>query len=121
MVDSIALPSDKDLTVQDLHKDKTENSDRIALIDVRPAEQFNIVNLPGSINIPTAEITKGNRKEEIDEIFANHDKVYVMCRRGNASRTATKYLLENGYSKAINVRGGITEYVNEIDNEMPMY
>jgi rhodanese-related sulfurtransferase len=88
---------------------------------VRPPEQYSIVNIPGSINISSSSIVKNQRKDELDEITKNYEKVYIMCRRGNASRTATRYLLDNGYENVFNVRGGITEYVNEIDDEMPMY
>ena len=88
---------------------------------MRPVEQFWIVNIPGSVNIPSAELTKQDRQDQIQQIAKDHDKVYVMCRRGNASRTATKLLLDAGLENVYNVRGGITEYVNDIDSDMPMY
>ena len=121
LVESIKLPKENDVGVKEFHKDKSENSSKVAVLDVRPSEQFNIVNVPSSVNIALSEITNGHKKDEIEELFNNNEKVYVMWRRGNASRTATKYLLDNGYGTAINVRGGITEYVNEIETEMPMY
>ncbi|CAI2371710.1 unnamed protein product [Moneuplotes crassus] len=121
LVDSVKLPKENDVAICTFQKDKTENSDKVAVIDVRPDVQFNIVNIPGSVNIPLDDIQKGSKKDEIEEIFKTHEKVYIMCRRGNASRKATKHLLEQGYESAINVRGGITQYVEEIDNEMPMY
>lgn len=121
LLDVIQLPVKNDLTVKEMHKDKLENSEKVAIIDCRPTEQFNIVSLPGSIHIPTTSILRNERKEEIEEIVKSHDKVYILCRRGNLSRKATKHLLENGYENVYNVRGGISEYVNAIDNDLPMY
>ena len=121
LVDVVKIPSEKDKTVNDLFKDKNENQEKIAIIDVRPVEQFNIVNIPGSFNIPEDQIVKELKKDLLDEIVNTHEKVYILCRRGNKSRTATKFLIDHGYENVYNVRGGITQYVNDIDTEMPMY
>ena len=45
-----------------------------------------------------------------------------MCRRGNASKEATEFLLNNLDIKNIqNVLGGITEYISKVDNTLPLY
>lgn len=121
LVDIVKIPSEKDKTVADLFKDRSENPDKTAIIDVRPEVQFNIVNIPGSVNIPEELILKQEKKDKLDEIVNSYDKVYILCRRGNKSRTATKFLIDHGYENVYNVRGGITQYVDEMDNEMPMY
>ena len=44
-----------------------------------------------------------------------------MCRWGNASRTATDILLKSGIQNIYNVRGGITEYSEKVDPNLPIY
>ena len=52
----------------------------------------------------------------------NRDKVYIMCRRGNASKEATEFLLNKcNINNVINVQGGITEYILKVDPSLPLY
>jgi rhodanese-related sulfurtransferase len=52
----------------------------------------------------------------------NKDKIFIMCRRGNASKEATEYLLTKcNIKNAVNVQGGITEYITKVDNTLPLY
>lgn len=45
-----------------------------------------------------------------------------MCRRGNASKEATEFLLNKCQVKnVVNVIGGITEYINKVDPSLPLY
>jgi len=74
----VQLPPENDKTVGDLFQDRNETPEKIALIDVRPVEQFNIVNIPGSINIPEGSVVKGEQKALIDELTTSHDKVYIL-------------------------------------------
>lgn len=121
LVSVISLPSENDLTVQDFQKDKLEIPSKIAIIDVRPSEQFSIVNIPGSVNIPLSDLTSGSKQKEVESLAESFEKVYVLCRRGNASRKGTRYLLDKGLTNVFNIKGGLTEYINEIDTDMPMY
>jgi rhodanese-related sulfurtransferase len=52
----------------------------------------------------------------------NKEKVYIMCRRGNASKEATEFLLTKcNIKNVINVQGGITEYILKVDSSLPLY
>lgn len=52
----------------------------------------------------------------------NKEKVYIMCRRGNASKEATEFLLNKcNIKNVINVQGGITEYILKVDTTLPLY
>ena len=46
--------------------------------------------------------------------------MYVMCRRGVDSMTAT-HLLREGGMKAVNVDGGISAWARRVDKEIPIY
>jgi rhodanese-related sulfurtransferase len=47
----------------------------------------------------------------------NKEKIYIMCRRGNASKEATEFLMEKcNIKNVINIQGGITEYILKVDS-----
>ena len=45
-----------------------------------------------------------------------------MCRKGNASKEATEYVLNHmKYTNVYNVEGGIEQIIQKIDGSLPMY
>lgn len=59
---------------------------------------------------------------EVKKLAAECEKVFIMCRRGNASKEATEFLLNKCQLKnVVNVIGGITEYINKVDPSLPLY
>ena len=58
-----------------------------------------------------------NHKEK----FESKDRIYVMCRRGNASKEATEVMIKMGLTNAINVEGGIDAIRAELDKNLPEY
>lgn len=95
----------------------SRKSDHV-LLDVRPKEQFDISSLPGSLNIPWESFSKKNG-EELLHMFSHKD-VFVVCRHGNDSQLATKMLVEQGVN-AKDVRGGLSRWFREVDQEIPFY
>ena len=82
--------------------------------------QYDIVNLPGSINIPLKQLM--DDPEEFKKITQSKKEVFVMCRRGNASKEAVEHILNNlKITNVKNVVGGIQEYIIKIDNSLPLY
>jgi adenylyltransferase/sulfurtransferase len=108
-------------------KDKENN---YLCIDVRPKDQFDLINLKKKfdfINCPLAELKMNFEKYE-NEIFSlsssnpnKERKIFVMCKGGNASTHATKFLIEKGYKNVYNINNGIIRYRKEIDNQIPIY
>ena len=74
------------------------------LIDVREAEEFEAVRVPGARLIPLAEVA-GRRGE-----IPNGSRVYVICAKGGRSRVAAELLREGG-TDAVNVVGGTTAWL----------
>jgi len=78
----------------------TNNDNGHILLDVRVPEQYNIASLPGAINIPLRDLKK--RYSELQSIIADKRStltdskttlpIYVLCRRGVDSMTATRLL-----------------------------
>ena len=50
------------------------------------------------------------------------ETVFILCRRGNASREAVDFLInKHNVKNVLNVIGGITEYSIKVDSKVPMY
>jgi rhodanese-related sulfurtransferase len=78
------------------------------LIDVREQDEFDEVNLSGTL-IPMSEFEA--RWSEIPK----DAPVYIYCRTGRRSRSAVEYLKSKGYANCINVTGGIVAWLNEVN------
>lgn len=90
LVDKIPLPKENDITLKEFSTIRNEwmsqgkDQKSYALIDVRPDHHFKIVHLDEAVSIPFKKMQK--TPEEALKICSEHEKVYIMCRRGNASR-----------------------------------
>ncbi|KAI3649763.1 hypothetical protein MP228_005395 [Amoeboaphelidium protococcarum] len=116
---SLKLLSEQDrITVQE-YEAIQRNGTAHRLIDVRDELQFQIVSLPGAINIPLSYLND-------DQILSDHniqrdELIYVICRRGNASQKGVLQLKKLGYTNVKDIVGGITQYANCLDDNMPTY
>ena len=88
----------KNVSVQDLHS--ASEASRIVL-DVREPYEYAEGHLAGSRLLPLAQVASQAAALPKDA------PVYVICRSGNRSVTASKTLLELGFKDVRNVEGGI--------------
>ena len=91
---------------------KNQIVNNVQLIDVRTSEEFNAGHIEGSINIDF------KNEEVFYQSFQKLDKknpVYVYCRSGNRSKKSADKLLEMGFSKVFDLKGGYIEWnLNEL-------
>ena len=80
---------------------QTNNS---ILLDVRTEEEYNSGHIEKSINIPLQRI-----EDSLKIINDKSTPIYVYCRSGARSISATALLTSLGYSNVINI-GGIISY-----------
>jgi rhodanese-related sulfurtransferase len=85
------------------------------LLDVREPSEIELAQIPGSLNIPLAQVAG-----RLADVPRDRDLV-VMCHGGVRSARAVKYLEQNGYDRAFNLDGGIDAWSREIDPEVPTY
>ncbi|ODV91832.1 hypothetical protein CANCADRAFT_147418 [Tortispora caseinolytica NRRL Y-17796] len=93
-----------------------ENTD-VYTIDVRDPVQYEICSLPFSKNVPLSKLEEW--METHPTVGVDSD-LYVLCRRGNDSRTATQILRQKGRDRTFNVHGGLEEY-SKTDPTFPTY
>ena len=73
---------------------------RAVLIDVREPHEWRSGHARGARHIPLAQLSAS-----LDQL-PRDAPVYLICATGNRSRTAAAFLLKNGFSRPVNVRGG---------------
>ena len=85
------------------------------LLDVREPFELEIARIAGSLDIPMGEIPA-----RLDEVPRDRE-VVVMCHGGKRSASVTRLLEASGYTRAINLEGGIDAWSREIDPAVPTY
>lgn len=105
--------STPEISVQELEALKNAQAD-FFLLDVRNPDEYAICNLGGHL-IPLPELPK-----HLHELNPEQDTV-VHCHAGGRSRRAVEFLIQQGFKKVRNLRGGITAWANEIDPKMAKY
>ena len=99
---------------QNTWKSQLDSDSNYTLIDVRTAEEFEELRIPGSINIdfynPQAFM------QELEEL--DKDKTYyIYCRTGSRSANTCDLMKEIGFAKTYNLLGGITEWEGEVEGQ----
>ncbi len=92
-----------------------DRGENFQLIDVREPHEYRICRVPGAKLIPLGELPK--RLEEIDRSIP----IVAMCKMGARSAKAANILREAGYSKVLNMTGGILAWSDQVDPSVPKY
>jgi len=83
------------------------------LLDVRQDQEHQQANIGGTL------IRLDLLPERMDELEAHKDdQLIVYCRSGARSGRAVHFLRANGFSGAVNLKGGMIAWSNEIDPSM---
>jgi sulfur-carrier protein adenylyltransferase/sulfurtransferase len=96
-------------------KARLDRGDDFQLIDVREVFEHQICNIPQAKLIPLGELPK--RLNEIDP----SREVVVHCKMGGRSAKAADLLRAKGYTKVLNMTGGILAWSDKVDPSVPKY
>ena len=111
-----------EVTVNEL-SEKLKSQDAFILLDVREPMELDMAEVTDS----RLEVTPMSRLAQeginaLSETAKSQDAViYVMCHHGNRSAQVTAWLAQQGWKNVFNVRGGIHEYAQRIDNTIGFY
>ncbi len=98
-------------------KERLDRGDSLVLVDVREPFEWVLSDLPevGQLRIPVKEIPiRGPGLDPDGEIV-------VYCRSGPRSAWATERLMEMGFSRVYNLRGGVLGWRADVDPSIPRY
>ena len=101
---TIPYQSMNTITVQELKAKLAAGLDGL-LIDVRQPEEYDVAHIEGSELIPLAELPKRF------ESLPREQTIYVHCKVGGRSARAVDFLTQKGFSKAVNVEGGMDAWI----------
>ena len=86
------------------------DNQKVIILDVREQEEYDSGHIPGAVLLPVGTITKDTAAAVIPK---KDDAVLVYCRSGNRSKTASKTLVELGYTSVYEF-GGINTWPYEV-------
>ena len=87
----------------------------ITLIDIRSADEFQAVNIPGSLHF-TQDLM-----QEIMNTWPRERAFVVVDHTGDRSLDAVSYFAGHGFSNVRCLRGGIDAYSRDADSTLPRY
>ena len=102
------------ISVQQLHEE-LQSDQPPALLDVRQPEEYDLVRLESAQHIPLGEL-----RDRLEELDASRRWV-VYCKSGRRSAKAVAMLAEQGFAEAVNLTGGILDWVDQVQPELPRY
>jgi molybdopterin/thiamine biosynthesis adenylyltransferase/rhodanese-related sulfurtransferase len=107
-------PTVPEITVAELHAMR-ERGEAPFVLDVRSPEEFAGANINGAL-IPLGELP-----ERLGELEGHRDDavLVVHCRAGGRSAKAVEFLRSQGFTNAVNLRGGIHAWSDEVDPTLP--
>jgi len=98
-------------------KDRLDRGD-VFLLDVREPREYDICRIEGAMLIPLGEL--GKRLDELPQGDGRPD-IVIHCKSGIRSAKAVNLLLDRGFTRVQNLRGGILEWIARVDPSQPTY
>ncbi|HLA62787.1 MAG TPA: molybdopterin-synthase adenylyltransferase MoeB [Rhodothermales bacterium] len=107
-------PSVPEITVQELNE-RRQRGENPFVLDVRQPEEFAGANIDGAL-IPMGELA-----DRLEELRPHQDDpiMVVHCRSGGRSTRAVEFLRSQGFTNAVNLKGGIHAWSDQIDPTLP--
>jgi sulfur-carrier protein adenylyltransferase/sulfurtransferase len=109
-----AAPAAGEIEPQEV-KARIDRGDKFVLIDVREPHEYQIAKIPYARLIPLGQVP--NRLNELDK----NDDIVVHCKTGVRSAKAQGILKEAGFTKVLNMKGGILAWSDKVDPAVPKY
>jgi molybdopterin/thiamine biosynthesis adenylyltransferase/rhodanese-related sulfurtransferase/molybdopterin converting factor small subunit len=112
--ETIAVNSATEITSVEL-KQRLDRGDRLYIVDVREPNEYQINRIEGSTLIPLGDIPK--RYVELDP----NEEIVVQCKVGGRSAKAADFLRSKGFTRVLNLKGGILDWIDKVDPSQPKY
>ena len=104
-------PAGAEMTVTEL-KARIDGGTAPTILDVREPSEHAEARIEGAILIPLGELPR--RLDELDPAR----EIVVHCKSGARSARAVALLRQKGFDRAVNLTGGITSWLNELQTHL---
>ena len=91
------------------------HEEKVQLLDVREADEFNFCKISGSFNISLSVLMQNF--EKLDQTLP----IVTICHHGIRSQRAVNLLKEYGFTHVASLEGGVDQWAKEIDSSMSRY
>jgi len=105
----------QNITVTELKERLEQRNKKPLLLDVREPWEFAICHIDGSRLLPMREIPNAVQDLDIEQ------EIVVICHTGVRSLQVCYFLQHEGFSKVMNLSGGVHAWATTIDPQMPTY
>lgn len=105
----------REFTAKELHAYLESASPQPVLLDVREPWEFDTARIEGATLVPMRSIPA--RVADFDP----KQEIVVICHHGVRSRMVGLFLENHGFSKVINLTGGVDAWARDIDRHMATY
>jgi len=85
------------------------------LLDVREPAEFDICRIPGAELMPMGTVPVRQQELEPDA------DIVVICHHGGRSAQVCMFLERQGFSRVVNLAGGVAAWATQVDPSMPQY
>ena len=90
------------------------------LLDVREPWEIEIARVRQSDRMPTSNIPMAEIPARYNEL-ETAQPVAVLCHSGGRSARVAAFLIQQGFPRVANVKGGIDAWSGEVDPSLPRY
>jgi molybdopterin/thiamine biosynthesis adenylyltransferase/rhodanese-related sulfurtransferase len=109
-----AVTTATEITPEEL-KRRLDKGERVFILDVRNPEEFQICRIPDSVLLPLPALPQ--RFGELDR----GREIVVHCKSGMRSQKAIAFLREQGFTRLVNLTGGILAWADRVDRSLAKY
>lgn len=89
----------------------------LVLLDVREEDEYAIARIDGSVLLPMSQL-----RDRLGELEAYRERLLVIhCHHGGRSLQVTHALRNSGFTQVQNMAGGIDQWSEQIDPNVPRY
>lgn len=118
------LENNERVDAADFAQHLPDPSQNISVVDVRPATEYELCKIDGSINIPWVDFsnTVKQAQQERPE-WLDSKNLVVVCRMGNDSQKAVKMIKDAGLARGnvVDMRDGFRAWKQKVDPSWPDY
>jgi rhodanese-related sulfurtransferase len=105
----------QNLSPREVARILADDGEKPLLLDVREPWEFDICRIQGSQSVPMRQIPGA-----LSTLDRDRD-IVVICHHGIRSFQVGRFLEHQGFSRVINLDGGVAAWARDLDPGMPTY